>query len=361
MCARKTAKLDISKVDQNMQIKQADDNGLAWYSADEKPLELVGFNWYHQDKIFRRMPLKTEEPLPEGVEWLAWHCAGGQLRFRSDSSRLMLKAEIRNKELMDHMTQTGSNGFDLYLGGPGPLKYRSSARFKLLETEYNCELFKESRREMRDFVINFPLYNGVNKFAIGLDAGCAIEAPAAWSDKRKIAVYGSSITQGGCASRPGMAYTNILSRDLKMPVYNYGFSGSGRGEPIVAKCLAEIQDVSLFILDYEANCHQPGGLETTLPVFIDILRVKHPVTPILVVSRINYSVNDERLSERREIQHNEVKRRHAAGDKNIYFLDGDCLLERDYDECTVDGVHPNDLGFYRMAKNMAPTIRKIVT
>lgn len=353
--------LDVAKFDSNMRIKQADENNLIWYEASETPFELVGFNWFEQDRVFRRMPLNPPSALPEGVEGLAWHTAGGQLRFRSNSTRIVVKATIRDPGLMDHMPQTGSNGFDLYIGEPGAMEFRSVTRFALLATDYTCELLNNATHTMRTFCLNFPLYNGVNKLAIGLDQGSALAAPPAWADDRKIVVYGTSITQGGCASRPGMAYTNMLSRSLNRPVYNYGFSGSGRGEPEVAACLAAVADVSLFVLDYEANCHLPGGLEGTLPGFIDIIREKHPTTPILVVSRVRYSFDDERYDARREVQRGEVAQRKAAGDKNIYFLDGSTLLGEDAKECAVDGVHQTDLGFYRMAKNMEPTIRAILT
>jgi len=233
-------------------------------------------------------------------------------------------------------------------------------RFALHATDYTGELFNDQARQMRGFCLNFPLYNGVNKLSIGLDQESELAAPPAWADDRKIVIYGTSITQGGCASRPGMAYTNMLSRRLNRPVYNYGFSGSGRGEPEVAACLATVKDVSLFMLDYEANCNLPGGLEGTLPVFIDIIREKHPSIPVLIVSRVNYSVDDERYEARREVQRGEVAKRKMAGDNNIYFLDGSTLLGDDAKECSVDGAHQTDLGFYRMAKNMEPTIRSIL-
>ncbi len=358
--ALKDKTLDIGRFDSTMQIKQADGDNLVWYEASEAPIELVGFNWFKRDKVFRRMPLNPPATLPEGVEGLAWHTAGGQARFRTDSTRIVVKATLRDSGLMDHMPQTGSSGFDLYVGEPDVMNFRSVTRFAPHATDYTCELFKDTVRKTRSFCLNFPLYNGVNKLAIGFDKDSALAPPAAWTDPRKIVIYGSSITQGGCASRPGMAYTNMLSRSLNMPVYNYGFSGSGRGEPDVAHCIAAVEDVSLFILDYEANCHQPGGLETTLPVFIDIIRAKHPATPVLVVSRIHYSVDDERYDARRGVQRDEVARRNADGDKNIYFLDGATLLDADAKECSVDGVHQTDLGFYRMAKNMAPTIQSIL-
>lgn len=353
--------LDIGTLASNMQIKQADGNNLIWYEASETPIELVGFNWFKTDRVFRRMPLNPPTALPEAVETLAWQTAGGQVRFRTNSTRIIVKVTLRNATPMDHMPLTGSSGCDLYVGEPGAMNFRSVTRIALDANEYTCELFKDTKQKMRSFCLNLPLYSGVATLEIGIDNGSKLKAPTAWADTRKILIYGSSITQGGCASRPGMAYTNILSRKLNMPVYNYGFSGSGRGEPEVAHCIAAIEDVSIFVLDYEANCHQPGGLETTLPVFIDIIRSRHPTTPVLVVSRIHYSVDDARYEARRDVQHNEVARRNAAGDKNVHFLDGATLLGADAKECSVDGVHQTDLGFYRMAENMEPVIARILT
>src|SRR5690606_269350 len=100
----------------------------------------------------------------------------------------------------------------------------------------------------------------------------------------RLVVYGTSITQGGCASRPGMAYPSILARRLGIETLNLGFSGNGRGEPEVAHILAQLENVSCFILDYESNVPVAEDLRTTLTAFIPILRERHPDVPIIVIS-----------------------------------------------------------------------------
>lgn len=197
-----------------------------------------------------------------------------------------------------------------------------------------------------------------------MEKNASLATPTPFVDDRPIIVYGTSIAHGGCASRPGMCYTNILSRKLNRPFINLAFSGSGRGEPEVAEHIARIKNPAMLILDYEANCTGPEHLAETLPGFIRILRAKHPVTPMLLVSKVAYAreVFDKELKNAREmckkIERENVERCQAAGDKNIYFIDAEFFQGEDFWECTVDGVHPTDMGFYRMAENLLPEIEK---
>ena len=366
----------IEELDPNMADKPVDENGMIWFTPDEKPFELLGFYWYDQDKVFRRLPVKPDVEISEGVDYLANHTAGGQIRFRSDCRKLVLKADLGISEFMPHMAPTGSSGFDFYIGGPYQQRFSTTARPPMepdnhIVIGYFLDEQGDRPAEMRDFTINLPLYNQVKSIRIGLDAGSRVMAPQPYVSDRPVIVYGTSITQGGCASRPGSCYTNILSRKLNRPFLNYGFSGNGKGEPEMAQLLAEIADPAMLILDYQANC--VDMIDRTLPEFIRIYREKHPEVPILVVSGIRFS--GEAVGQRREegnslsdwmiryrdIQKNTVEACRAAGDRNIYFLDGSELLDPlIYDEATVDGVHPTDLGFTMMADGMAPVIRKIL-
>jgi len=217
---------------------------------------------------------------------------------------------------------------------------------------------------MRNITLNFPVYQGVRQMQIGLTPDAHIAPPPPWSVDGRIAIYGTSITQGGCASRPGMAYTNILSRALNMEVINLGFSGNGRGEPEIVRLMADISNPRLFVLDYEAN--STGQLANTLTGAIRILRDKHHAVPIMVVSRIAFSTDvthGESLRMRessRDMQANIVRDLRRGGDTGIHFVDGSVLLWVDFDECTVDGIHPNDLGFTRIDRQIESEIINIL-
>jgi lysophospholipase L1-like esterase len=235
------------------------------------------------------------------------------------------------------------------------------------EVEYEVTLFQHKQAEPRYFTLNFPLYQGVNELHVGLDAGAAVDAPPPYATAGPIVFYGTSITQGGCACRPGMAHTNILSRMLNAQVINLGFSGNGKGEPEVARVVAEIAKPALLVLDFDANVSTLDLLKARLPEFIRILRDSHPATPILVISRPPFASDLHKESamqdklDRAEFHRRTVERRRAAGDANIHFCDGSTLMGEDFHECTVDGVHPTDLGFWRMAEALRPVIGKILS
>ncbi|MBE3576283.1 MAG: hypothetical protein IMX00_01065 [Limnochordales bacterium] len=284
---------------------------------------------------------------------------------------------------MNHMPATGQCGFDLYLGRPGEQRFYTVTKYDLKATEYEYKLFDAAEGPgagvgagatagadgsdgLTAVTINFPLYQGVEEVEIGLDAGAQIRPFPPYAYSGRLIFYGSSITQGGCASRPGMAYTNILSRRLNIETINLGFSGNGRGDPEVARLIAQIPNPRLLVLDYEPNCVSTELFRETLPQFIRIFREAHPLVPILVLSRIAYArdlVDPETLrarTERKEFQQQTVERLRADGDTNLFFYDGSTLLGEDFDECTVDGTHPSDLGFMRMANGLEPVLREIL-
>jgi len=340
---------------------------LRWHAPNVPPFSLSGFAWYAEERVYRRLPRQPRQPLPEAVDHLANNTAGGQIRFQTDSTRLAIRVRLPAPADMDHMPASGQCGFDCYLGAPGEQRYHSTTRYAHQgATEYEYQLFTASTRAMRHFTLNFPLYQGVEEVQIGLDESAQILPPFPYGDSGRVVVYGTSITQGGCASRPGMAYTNILSRRLNREFINLGFSGSGRGEPEVAEVIAEISDVACFVLDYEANVDTTENMQRTLPEFIRILRAAHAETPILVVSRIPFAYDLTNAEERntrernRDYQRATVETLQRNGDAAIFFHDGSLLLGERADECTVDGIHPSDLGFMRIADALELVLRAIV-
>ncbi len=337
---------------------------------------LSGFGWLATDRALRRLPLQPPRDLPAAVDQLAWCTAGGQVRFISDTDVLEVRVKLRTPFGMDchpaaspygfeHMPQTGVSGCDLYLGPPGQERFHAVTRFAAGVGAYSSVLLTRAGRQPLSFILNLPLFNGLEALQIGLRQGAMVAPPTVGSD-RPVVIYGTSITHGGCASRPGACYPNILSRRLRVPVLNLGFSGSGQGEPEVAEAIATLTEPALFVLDYQANSGE--RMDLTLPGFVAALRSRHPATPILVVSRIRYgkeALSSEPATGRagrrcRAYQRAFVDRLRASGDAHIHYYDGTRLLGRAYDECTVDGVHPNDLGFFKMADALAPVIAALL-
>jgi len=358
--------MNVQKHDKAMRPKETEGGDLAWRAPPEPPLRLAGFAWFAQDGLYRRMPVRPQWPLPEAVDNLANCTGGGQVQFRTDSRKVAVRVQLAAPASSDHMPQTGVAGFDCYVGPPGEQRYVSTTRFPWGADSYTCPMFELADRAMRNVTLNFPLYQGVKEVHVGLEPDATVEAPPPYEDGRPIVVYGTSITQGGCAARPGMAYTNILSRHLNRPFINLGFSGSGKGEPEVARTIATIPEAAAFVLDYEGNAGG-GLLEQTIGEFIDILRERHPAAPILVVSKIRMArefASPGGAADReakRDFQRDLVEERRAAGDQNLHFLDGAQLLAEDFEECTVDGVHPTDLGFWQMARALEPVLRGILS
>lgn len=340
---------------------------LQWYSPLEAPFHIAGFPWLVQDGIYRRLPLASGAVLPPAVDTLAYCTAGGQIRFRTNSSRLVIRVRLAGPANMHHMPPTGQCGVDCYIGEPGEQSFIATAKFKSTESEYESQLYQWDTKKDVAVTLNLPLYQGVEEVWIGVDKDAVISEAPAYVSSRPVIIYGTSITQGGCASRPGMAYSNILSRMIPVEFVNLGFSGNGKGEPELAQIMSEIDDPALFILDYEGNTGAADNIARTLPTFIQILRERHSEVPILVASRIR-TAEDQFYMERRElhnrrrlIQFENVEQRRTEGDHNIHFFDGSKMLGNEFvNDCTVDGTHPTDLGFLRMAQSLAPVIKPLL-
>ncbi len=359
----------LEKYDKNMICAKFSDEEFNYYDIKQSPFVIEGLAWFEKEKEYYRVPLASKNDVSEAVYWLASHTAGAQVRFKSDSNRVVVKVKLRDRPNMSHMPATGQCGFDLYYKDEKETNYHffTSTNFPYGSIEYRVQLFTSDFPGIKDFILNFPLYMGVEEVLVGLEKEAFIEAPVHHAYDKKIVVYGTSITQGGCASRPGMAYTNILSRKLDAQFINLGFSGSGLGEPIMAKLMSEIQNVGMFILDYEANGGCTGHLEKYMYEFVEILRNTYPKVPILVITKpffSNYVFVKSEIAARKRVfnfQKQLVSNLKRKGDQNIYFYDGNKLYGKiDFDECSVDGLHPTDLGFYRMSEALLPIIKKIL-
>ena len=356
-----------SQLDQNFRAAAFIENNVAWYSPMENPFHIAGFAWFEQDRTYRRLPVELPYPIPERVHRLANHTAGGQIRFQTDSSFLSVRVKLIGPAYMSHMSAIAQCGIDCYIGDHGEMKFCNASIFEPFDSEYEAVLFQDFSKKMRNIVLNLPLYQGVVELTIGLSTDAQIIEAPPYKSNKKVIIYGTSITQGGCASRPGMAYTNILSRKIPYEFINLGFSGQGKGEPELARTIALIDNPALIVLDYEGNCVSTELFMQTLTEFVRIIRETHPLVPILIPSRIRYPRENlmqrfyDWRTERKKFEQELVAERRKNGGRVIFFHDGSEMLgETDFHECTVDGSHPTDLGFIRMADGLEPVYKALL-
>lgn len=357
-------KTNLQQLDPNFQVENAKEN-LHWIDAFDESLALRGLAWLPENRphrSFRRTPERPEleATLSEGVRVLSHNPASAFLSFFTDSPELSVRIELHDTDQMSHMPATGQSGAELYFRA-GPFWHAAAtARPTLNKKVFEDCLITEGRSEWREYRLYLPLYQRMQKLEIGINRGARIEPSLPTGEVRPIVFYGTSITQGGCASTTGSDYVSQIGRLLDTEVINLGFSGSGKGEPVMAELISEI-NAGMFVLDYVANV-QPGELCATLPAFVSILRRKHPTTPIVLLSCVTYNQTlwdqkkKESLEETRDTMMEFYLAARKAGDAHIHFVDGNALLVAGQSGLYVDGVHPTSAGFSRMAEILAPQL-----
>ena len=320
-------------------------------NALQPPFEVSGL--FYENGRFRRIPEAVAQSVNEGVLILHANTAGGRLRFRTDSPYVAIHAEMPCISRMAHFAVTGSAGFDLYADN----EYAGTF-VPPFDMKHGYESILWLSGGAKEITIHFPLYSDVGDLYIGLKNGCSLTPPQPYLPGPPAVYYGSSITQGGCASRPGLAYQNILSRRFNMDHLNLGFSGSAKGEDAMAEYIANL-DMRVFVYDYDHNAPTPEHLRATHRRLFETVRAKHPTLPIVLMSRPVYTLRGDE-PERLAIIKETFEAAKAAGDENVYLLSGPTLMALAKNEGTVDGCHPNDLGFMSMAEAVEKILRKII-
>jgi lysophospholipase L1-like esterase len=361
-----TSNNSTQKLDANLQVDAARTDDWEWHSPLAAPFRVTGLPWLAQDGLYRRLPLHPSHPIRSEVDRLANYPTGVQVHFQTDSPKLAVRVVLADRATMYQMAATTQCGVDCYIGPVGNMQYVNTTRFELSQAEYESVLFESFSPNMREITLNLPLYQGVKELWIGTAPGSAVTDFGGYASYKKVLLYGTSILHGACASRPGMAYPNQLSRKFPLEFVSLGFSGNAQGEPELAHLISQIENPALLILDYEANTPSTERLAASLPEFIRIYRAVHPDVPILVISQIRLAREafDEgmvqRREERRELQRSTVERLIHEGDFNLHFCDGSELLGPDYQECTADGIHPSDLGYKHIAEGLKPVVAKLL-
>jgi hypothetical protein len=332
-----------------------------WF--DIKVLGIEGQAWKDVKAPFDRLPARAEGSVRDAVWNLSRDSAGMCVRFASDSPAVHCRWTLTKANLaMPHMAATGVSGVDLYVNTPQGWRWVACGR-PTAQTN-TAALVTGLAKQRREWLLYLPLYNGVSSIEIGVaSGGQPAPLPRKSSASKPIVFYGTSITHGACASRPGMVHTAILGRRLDRPVVNLGFSGNGKMEAAVYDLIAEI-DASVFVIDCLPNMTAAEVTERTGPL-VKRLRQAWPTTPIVLVEDRTYAdahLNAEKR-QRNDTSRAALKAEYdklmAAGERQLHYIPGEHLLGDD-DEGTVDSSHPTDLGFVRQADAMEKVLAPLL-
>lgn len=302
-----------------------------------------------KENSYDRLPVSYKEIVRKPVWNLSKASAGMSIRFFSNSKSISVKWTVLNNNKMNHMPETGIKGIDLYFNNKNNWQYINTGRPQGIENE--AMLVNNMSAEMREFKMYLPLYDGLVNIEVGIDSNSIIKKPI-HSNPKSIIFYGTSITQGGCASRPGMAHTNIISRKLNIDCINFGFSGNGKMEQPINELIAEFNP-NFYVIECLPNMNTKEVTNRAIPL-VKTIRKMHPETPIVFVENFIYEPSilnkdmDETINEKNKALKKEFTKMIDNGFKNIHYIDSKNATGDDH-EGTVDGVHFTDLGFIRYA------------
>ena len=346
--------MNIRNLDKNFNVKtKINEKNLKFVSALEPPFDLYGTC----GDGYLRLPDKTAEKVSEGVKSLAANTSGVRIRFKTDSDFVAVSVKYSEVCRIEHMSLAGTAGLDMYVYESGKYLYKTLFLPPMNMKDQFEQIQYFGSKKMRDITINLPLYSSVEQIFIGLDKNTIPEHGERYENKKPIVFYGSSITQGGCASRPGNSYPAIISRKLNLDFLNLGFSGNAKGEEEMAEYIASL-DMSCFVMDYDFNAPDADFLKKTHFPFFEAIRKKNPALPIIIMS-MPYNSWMTNVKERKEIIKKTYDKAIETGDENVYFIDGEKTFDIFGGESgTVDGTHPNDLGFMCMAYELEKYIVK---
>ena len=332
---------------------------------DASALPLLGKISPKTETLYERLPVAIREQTRKPVWELGQNSTGLAVRFSSDSPLISAKWEVSINYSMVHMTPTGIKGLDLYCWEDSKWVFVNSARPYSNEKIKEAVIIDNMEVKEREYMLYLPLYDGISSLEIGVDSAYTVSQPKVSVPQtgKPIICYGTSILQGGCASRPGMAHTSILSRWLNREFINLGFSGNGQLDYEIAEIIAE-REASVIILDFMPNVNVEQIREKMIP-FYEIIRKKQPDVPIIFIEnpifphgrfdKYMQTVVEEKNKEL-HIFYNILKSR---GEKNISLVSSEDMIGHD-GEATVDGIHFTDLGFMRYAEYLYPYIKEVL-
>lgn len=318
-------------------------------------------HFYRFDKEERKKLLKGSVD----VEWLSYHSSGIALHFYSDTTHLVIKGKNQPEFDMNNMTYAAQAGFALYYFDPILKIYRhhNTVRFPRSDSQYEVNILGFENKEYREYILYFPLYIGVEELVIGVDKD-AKTLPYIFNNKKKVAIYGTSITQGCSASQSGLAYTNVISRNLDVEVFNMGFSGNANLQNEVAEVLA-LRKFDILVMDVEPNCGMNNILKERICSFLDTYFSLLPKGKIMYFSR--YKVGEDVYkSEQDKLRLfyyeyiPQIIKNYQDKGYDISYIDGRDIIKDNELEYSPDALHPDSFAMSLIAKKYIEELKKVL-
>lgn len=328
------------------------------YSYKDVPMKVFGLADFSKDQRLRRLPEAVVEAVPS-LSFLGLRCPGARLCFRTDSRRITVRIVFETLSVDVGMSIYNCQSAFVFAGERTNSRYLGLVHPTGYENKDFSATFDKGNGETEDITVWLPRNEIISDIEISVADGAEVCEPTPYKHATPVVFYGSSITEGGCCCNMSSAYNAILSRWLDTDYINLGFSGNAKGEMPMADFISDIE-MSVFVYDYDHNAPTPEHLEKTHEAFFLRFREKQPNTPVIMMTRPKISYEPDEIR-RREIVRKTYENAVNRGDKNVYFLDGETFYgDVDRDLCTVDGIHPNDLGFYRMASAVKPLLASLI-
>jgi hypothetical protein len=333
-------------------------DNITFYDIKKPPFEIFGlYKPLADEECFIRVPREVAKATSVRVEERNLFTAGGRVRFKTDSDVLVIRTKNRSA-MTYHTTPAMRSGYDVYIDRPQGaicLGCTKPEPFSITEYEFTYNLGAGEK----ELTVNMPLYGNVRELFIGLRDGASISAHSPYKYNIPVVFYGSSITQGACASRPGRAYEAIISRKYDLNFTNLGFSCACRAEKAIVEYMAGLP-MSAFVSDYDHNAPTVEHLKKTHHRLYEKIRENHPDIPYFMITKPDFRFEKDSLDRRAVVMESYLEA-YNSGDKNVYFIDGSAFFNgTDISDLTLDRCHPNDEGFGRMAAYIGDVIAKVM-
>ncbi len=327
------------------------------YNATKPPIKVFGLPLLYETGEWRRLPKELAVAVPT-ISSYEKIVTGGRIGFTTNASEFTIRCRIKMQYPNERTSWLFGTGFNVYAGERPTSRYLgylsiTENKFDWLTIE---KTFKKGSDEFEDIIIFLSQMCYIESCEIIVDENAIVKEPTPYKYSKPVVFYGSSITSGEASGRAATSYIALLSRWLDADYINFGFPGRARGDIEVAEYIKNI-DMSVFVYDYDHNAETPEDLRRTHKPFFEVIRKQNPELPIIMMTRPCGDAKD--VAERRKIVYETYEGAKATGDENVYFINGEEMFgTEDRHACTIDLIHPNDLGCMRMAKYILPTLKK---